>query len=294
MSVRFAPFAYRWGLAEGMTSWRLRGEDLVVPFRGVRSLTDQHTAYDRALAYSPLLRPGHVFSHATAANIWEMWLPERLESDPLVDVLAIGAARPARMTGVRGHHASATEVTVRMHRGMPVTSPIDTFRMLSPILELGELVEAGDSLVRRKLPLATIAEVRASARQHRGRRGASLLALAVAEVREGCDSPRETRLRRILVEYGLPEPRINPVISQPGAAKLRYGDLVYPEWLVIVEYDGGYHWSSAAQRAADIDRRDQLIREGWTVIQVVSAHLDDPAAIAARVSSALQAKGWRP
>ena len=292
--LKSAPFSVQFALEQNVRRSRLRRDDLHAPFRGTRSLAQIESHSDRAHAFASIMRTGQVFSHGTAAVLWGFWLPTRLEMDELIDVTSIGPSRPVRMRGVRGHHAETGSLGLTVRDGLPVTTATDTLRALSPLLTLGELTEAGDSLVRRKNPLATIDEVHALISRHAGQRGSRALAAAIPLVRAGCDSPRETRLRLLLLDFGFPEPVVNAVVSKMGAEKRRFGDMVYLEWMVIVEYDGEYHWKSAAQRAADIDRREQLVREGWLIVQVVSAHMTDPSSIARRVNEALRSRGWRP
>jgi hypothetical protein len=181
-----------------------------------------------------------------------------------------------------------------MLRGLPVTSPVDTWRQLSAELTIDELIEAGDSLVRRHAPLATLAELGQAVERHAGRRGAANLARALPHVRADADSPRETRVRLLLVRAGLPEPAVNLVVSRPGAPKTRFGDLVYSEWRVIVEYDGQHHRSDPARYAVDVLRLEELAHDRWTVVRVLAEHLADPRSVVLRVEAALRSAGWRP
>ena len=261
------------------------------PFRGVRTPREPRTQRERIEAYAPLLRQGQAFSHVSAAVLWGMWLPAGCDFATLVDVTSVGAGRPVRMRGVRGHHADAGSVELMRLGELLVTSPLDTFRTLSTRLSLHQLVAAGDSLVRRQGPLLTMPELERVIGRHAGNRGNRLLRAVVPLVRPGCDSARETEVRLILVEGGLPEPVVNAIVSRPGE-RLRLGDLVYPEWKVIVEYDGRHHLTDE-QVAADILRLEQLARGGWTVVRVVYAHLKDPRSILRRVREPLAAAGWR-
>lgn len=290
LPLRHLPFSLRDARQLDISPSRLRRGDLARPFRGVRVSVDGRLP--RVDEYLPILRSGHVISHATAAHLWGLWLPLRIQQDPTIDVSAIGSARPVRMKGVRGHHADEDCIELALLDGIPVTSPGESFRLISPLLSLGELIEAGDSLIRRKEPLLSWAELERAVRRHSGRRGAKKLAAALSQCRAGCDSPRETRIRLILVAHGLPEPAVNPVVSRPGG-RVRYGDMVYVQWKVIVEYDGQHH-RTGAQYAADIERLEQLAREGWTVIRVLKEHLVRPERIAIRVRDALASNGWRP
>ena len=105
-----------------------------------------------------------------------------------------------------------------------------------------------------------------------GRRGARRLASAFARVRSGTDSPQETRLRLDLVDAGLPEPVVNPVIHDAAGEQIAIGDLAYPEWRVLVEYDGEHHREDRAQYARDVERLDDLARAGWRVIRFNATH----------------------
>lgn len=288
----------------GVAAARLRRRDLVTPFRGVRTAVEHEAATDkysaarafllrRIEAYRPLLRAGHLFSHGSAGELWKMWLPPRLSEHGIVDILAVHPARPPRMTGVRGHR-TGRPVSPQMISGLPVTAPADTWRALAPVLSLDELIVAGDSLVRRVRPSATIARLVAAVHIHDGTAGARNARAAIGAVRAGCDSPRETRLRLLLCRSGLPEPAVNPIVSGGGAATIRYGDLVYEEWRVIVEYDGEQHRQNGLQYVQDVERLEQLAADGWIVIRVLSVHLANPAGVVARVEGALRSRGWKP
>jgi len=194
------------------------------------------------------------------------------------------------MRGVRGFRAASARLA--LVDGLPLTAAADTWCQLGQVLSLDELIAAGDSLVRRKSPLCTTEELRAAAVRRSGARGMALVWRALPEVRAGCDSPRETQLRLVLRRARLPEPEINAVVSRPGE-RLRFGDIVFRVWKVITEYDGGHHFSSPKQYAADIVRLEELARAGWTVVRVLAAHLDDPAGIVERVERALTDNGWR-
>jgi hypothetical protein len=194
------------------------------------------------------------------------------------------------MRNMVGHKHEAGSVEVVLVDGMPVASPLDSWRQLSTLLSLDELIAAGDSLLRREAPLLARHQLVVALARHGGHRGAKKLREAWEQVRSGCDSARETRLRLVLVRAGLPEPRVNAVVSRPGRP-LRFGDLVYEQWRVIVEYDGRHHLT-AAQRAADILRLEQLAREGWTTVVVLAEHLATPSTVVTRVAQALRANGW--
>ncbi|MBC7590325.1 MAG: hypothetical protein H7226_04680 [Salinibacterium sp.] len=283
------PFRTKDALKDGFPRFALSSPTLSAPFRGIRSGLRAHDVVAQCEAYALLMPGAHYFSHITAAQLWGLWLPSRFDGSEL-HVTAPMPRRAPRMAGVVGHKATTLLSEIVLDRGLPLVSPVDAWRQLASMLTIEELTEAGDSLVRRKHPQATQAQLGMAVSRHTGQRGVRTLRVALGQVRAGCDSPRETRLRVVLVTGGLPEPRVNAVVSRPGDP-VRFGDLVYEEWLVMVEYDGLHHFS-ATQRAADIDRLERLRAEGWLIVTVVAAHFKDPGLIVARVEAALRSRGW--
>ena len=159
-------------------------------------------------------------------------------------------------------------------------------------LPLDALIVIGDALVRRELPLATLAQLEAAAVSAAGRRGSVRLLEACALVRSGTDSPKETEVRLLIVRAGLPEPAVNEPVRDARGRQLGLGDLVYLRWQVVIEYDGGYHFATDEQIKKDIDRLARFAEAGWTVIRVHKHHLLKPGALAGRIRSALLARGW--
>lgn len=297
-SLSSRPFHVRTAETQRVPSSRLRAHDLNTPYRGVRQLREPHrdesNLVERCHAYAPLLRPGHLFSHGSAAALWGLWLPRRVEQASVIDVTAILSARAPRMVGVRGHHVNNDTVERMLVDSLPVTSPLDTWRQLSTVLSINELVAVGDSLVRRQGPLVAEQQLDVALARHAGRRGVRKLRAAFHKVRAGTDSPKETELRLTLTSAGLPEPAVNAIVTVPGETPIRFGDLVYDRWKVIVEYDGRHHRFDAIQYDADIERLEQLARAGWLVVRIVDTQLRRPRELVARVSDALRAHGWRP
>jgi hypothetical protein len=102
----------------------------------------------------------------------------------------------------------------------------------------------------------------------------------------------ESVLRLAIVEAGLPEPEVNAPIRDRSGRFLGLGDLVFPEWKLIVEYDGGYHFASDRQVHRDIDRLASFADAGHTVIRVHKLHMGRPEHILGRTRSALASAGW--
>lgn len=106
-------------------------------------------------------------------------------------------------------------------------------------------------------------------------------------------SNRESRTRMMLHTAGLPVPRTQyRVLDEVGRLVGRV-DLAWPEFTVIVEYEGQQHLTNSEQWEKDIRRYEELRRLGWNVIRVTAATLRDPVALALRVDAALRSGGWR-
>jgi hypothetical protein len=123
---------------------------------------------------------------------------------------------------------------------------------------------------------------------HRGARGLRQLETALDLVDPGAESPRETYLRLLLIEAGLPRPQTQiPVLGADGVL-VAYLDLGWEECLVAVEYDGDHHRVDRRQYLKDIRRLAMLERMGWLIIRVVAE--DHPADVVRRVRRALEAR----
>ncbi|MET0934090.1 MAG: DUF559 domain-containing protein [Mycetocola sp.] len=279
--------------ASALSRGRLRGNDLVAPFHGIRRLS---TVEGSPIAdYLPRMRPGHYFSGVSAAQIHDLYLPTRLETSGTVHVTAISPARAPRTTGVAARQVEPGRITVGSCGAVPVISPVDTWCELAELLTVEELVEMGDGLVRRVRPLATMDELSDAVGRSTGRRGSRNLRAAFARVRPGTDSRQETRLRLYIVDAGLPEPLVNDEIRDRRGFFLALGDLVYPEWKVLVEYDGSHHFASEQQGHHDVDRLDLLMADGWRVVRVHREHMPNRAATRIRtIRAALARAGWTP
>ncbi len=162
--------------------------------------------------------------------------------------------------------------------------------MLSCHLSVDELIVAGDGLVCRVDPLATVPQLLRAVARNAGRRGNLSLRAAFEQVRPRTDSPRETTLRLLVVRAGLPEPEVNGRLTEDGERERR-GDLVFRPWHVVLEYEGVHHQQSRVAYLDDIDRFGDLAAR-WRFVRVTKEH--PPDQILLRTATALRAAGWRP
>ncbi|KZE93543.1 hypothetical protein AVP42_01830 [Agromyces sp. NDB4Y10] len=290
--VASGPFSVERGRAAGLGPGRLRGPDLTRPFHGVRlAASVDPDLRVRCRAYGERMRPCEAFTHRTAAALHGLPVPSR--GDGLIDV---GACEPhgiPRARGVRGHRLRPDLVRVVEFDGLRVVSAVDAWCQLAAELTERQLVVLGDALVRRRHASATLEQLRAATRRMAGRRGSRKLVRALAKVRPRTDSPAETELRLDLIEAGLPEPEVNVAIHDAHGRQIAIADLVYPEWRVIVEYDGEHHRLERRQYGRDVDRLDDLAHAGWRVIRFNATHVGRRRSDRIeRVRDALTAAGW--
>jgi hypothetical protein len=90
-------------------------------------------------------------------------------------VAAMVPAHAPQGAGVIGHRLEAGSISIRLLRGIPVPSPVDTWLQLGPLLGVDDLILVGDLLVPRKHPLATLEELRTAVSRVRGQRGITRL-----------------------------------------------------------------------------------------------------------------------
>lgn len=253
------------------------------------------------MAFAPRLKVGQFFSHETAAALWGAPLPLVRGADGAavdgrlpVHVSVFGAAPLPRLDGVVGHRARGETSTVRMLDGLAVASPATTWASLGR-LGLYDLVAVGDHLCRMwrqgigrpdagRAAIATREQLDASIRAGR-RVGAPRLRVALELVREDSWSARESRMRCILHDFGLPEPELNIDVFDDDGAFLGCLDLAYPREKVGVEYHGLMH---SERYANDVERMARLRAAGWTIIEVTSALLKNELALVRRVRMALR------
>lgn len=281
--LELGPLRVRTAVADGIPRSDLRRRGLQRPLHGVRARAPMGLLE----AVAERLDEHQFISHVAAARLWRMRLPRRLD-DRGVDVSALLPEHAPRTGGVIPHRLDERNVELALLDGVRLTTPTETWRHLSTLLGLDELVIAGDSLVRRQRPLATTSQLRRAVARHVGARGVRRLRVAYDLVRPATDSAAETRLRLLLARAGLPEPVVNLGVDLPGYGQA-FCDLAYPDRLVGIEYDGWQHQRDPEQFARDILRHEAFVSAGWRVIRVLFEHMAAPDAVIARVHAALLA-----
>ncbi|MBF0817599.1 DUF559 domain-containing protein [Microbacterium paludicola] len=311
-----AAFRVGEGLAAGVGRKRLRHTSLERPFRGVRVRPAEpvewddetpeavrHTAAirERMNHYAPVMPQEAFFAGVTAAVLHEIPLPPWAVApvDTRIPdlVVAVWEPRtPPRRPGVRGLRVRRELAAVTTVAGLRVATLADTWAMLGATLGEDDLVVAADHLLRvprhpggfrppERGPYATREQLAAAIGR---RKGAAALRRALERARTGSSSPRETRLRLLLIDAGLPEPVLDLDVYGRQGHWIAAVDMAYPTLKIAIEYDGEGH-RSRAQFERDVDRLADLEAAGWIVLRFTARHLRRHRdVVAARVRDAIR------
>lgn len=185
--------------------------------------------------------------------------------------------------GIQTHRDRIEEDEIELLAGISVTSPVRTALDFGCWYPTMTAVAAIDALARATEIKA--ADLALLCRRYGGRRGI-VRARRVADLFDaGAQSPKESWLRIVLIQAGIPQPQTQIPVSNEFGDVFAYLDMGWPEFKVAVEYDGEQHRTNRQQYGWDIRRREMLERLGWIVIRVIAG--DKPPDIVNRVRAAL-------
>jgi hypothetical protein len=127
--------------------------------------------------------------------------------------------------------------------------------------------------------------------RYRGSRGTRRAREAITLMDAGGTSPKETWLRLLVLDGGLPKPQAQLMVHNGDYYPLAYLDLGWQKYMVAAEYDGDHHRKDRKQYLKDIRRLEMLERLGWIVVRVVAE--DRPLDVLNRIRQALISRGYR-
>ncbi|MGI9164613.1 MAG: endonuclease domain-containing protein [Mycobacterium sp.] len=188
-----------------------------------------------------------------------------------------------RLPGLRPRSERLGDDEVCVVAGIALTTPARTALDLACWYPLMAAVAAVDALAR-----ATdlkIADVELLAERRGGRRGIVKARRVLGIADAGAQSPKESWLRTVLVQAGLPRPETQIPIRDGFGRVIAYLDMGWEGLKIAVEYDGDHHRTLRSQYSYDIRRLEMLQRRGWIVIRVTAE--DTAAQVVRRVRDAL-------
>jgi very-short-patch-repair endonuclease len=230
---------------------------------------------------------GALASHRSAAWLWSL-LPER--ALPVEPEITVPSPRRPKLPGVIVHRSLDLHDERPSRRvGIPVTNPLLT------ILHLGAVV--GDELVEDAIDLGLVNRLFTidglHAVHHRfgrsGRNGAGTLRRILDQRALGSNRPDgllAPRMARLLRACGLPEAVFQHEVRLNGASY--FIDFAYPDVRLAIEVDGYETHSSPRALQRDLDRQNDLIAAGWTVLRFTWTDVvRRPAHVARRIRDQL-------
>jgi hypothetical protein len=226
---------------------------------------------------------GVVSGLAAAALHGSQWIDE----DVPVELLWQNTHPPEGLI-VRNERLQDDEIT--KIAGIPVTTRARTAFDLGRRFERDEAVARLDALMRAS-PFSR-EDVLLLAKRYRGARGLKSLRAVLPLVDGGAASPRETWLRLLYIDAGLPTPTTQIPIVEGRGRLVRMADLGWEEFMVVSEYDGEHHQTNRGQYTKDIRSLRKARSLGWIVDQVIKEDRDDDIIERARI--ALLSRGWKP
>ncbi len=125
---------------------------------------------------------------------------------------------------------------------------------------------------------------------HPRARGLVNLREVLPHVDGGAESPKETWLRMLFVDAGLPRPTTQFVVYTADGRYIKRLDMVWEKYKVGVEYDGEQHLTDRTVYARDVWVGRELQRMRWHLMRAVKEDRGDD--LVAHASAVLLARGW--
>ena len=120
------------------------------------------------------------------------------------------------------------------------------------------------------------------------------MADAVGSVRVGPLSRPESLQRLQLVRAGVPEPALNVRVEDRAGRLISMADLSWPEYRVLLEYEGDGHRTSRTKFLSDMTRGENYADGGWFPMRSHAGYVfGNPNELTRRVARRLSERGWR-
>lgn len=224
-------------------------------------------------------RNGVIAGRAAAALHGALWV----DAATPIEMIWRSSRSPSGIV-VRNERIDADEIVII--DDMAVTSPARTALDIARHLPRDVAVRHLDALARATGVEACDAALLAE--RYPRARGLRRSAVALNLMDPGAQSPKETWLRLVLIDAGLPAPRTQ--IRVTDCVNEAFIDMGYDEPMVGLDYEGQQHSADRSRYVHDIGRAELIDREGWIDIRVVAEH--SRRFIIHRVSDAFARRGY--
>ncbi len=251
--------------------------NIYVPEFGDRTLVTRATA-----AWLWSRRRGVVAGQVGSALLGAKWV----DVDEPVELIW---RNPHPPVGIITRNARLARDEVTRVEGLPVTTPVRTAFDLGRHHPRDEAVAQLDALANATGVKATDVDVLID--RYRGARWMKRLRTALELMDAGAQSPKETWLRLLFIDAGLPRPTTQIVVHNGDHYPLAYLDMGWEAFKVGAEYDGDEHRKDRRRYVKDRSRRTMIDDLGWKVVYVVAE--DHPQDVVDRTRRVLWSRGYR-
>lgn len=223
------------------------------------------------------LTAAHCFSHESAALLHGLPLWLRSSVSHVYQHSAPSSRRDPR---VIRHRPMPSPDDITVVRGLPATTlSRSVWDCLTSMRPVGGLVVV-DAALRAGVDRD---DLLSRAAEQVGARGCAKARALIALGDGGSESPGESACRFAVLRDGFPPPRTQvEVVTRLGTF---WADLGWPEWRVLLEYDGRskYVGREAEEFVREKRRHDAIVEAGWRALHVTSEDLRRPGALTRRL-----------
>jgi very-short-patch-repair endonuclease len=205
--------------------------------------------------------PDSAISHRCSGTEWELVEGFR----DIIEIVTPRAQWP-RLPGVFVHRSTdlkADHITTR--HGIPITKPLRTLVDLGAVVPRFVVADALETGLSARLFHIRAADAALDEFGCKGRTGVGVFRQVIdgrALERGIPDGLLEPRMARLLKKFDLPM----PVFQHWITPNIRV-DFAYIDRKIVIEVDGFSSRNSPARLAADLERQNQLVLLGWTVLR---------------------------
>ena len=208
-------------------------------------------------------RRGVISGVAASALHGARWV----DDDAVIELNWPGRKSPP---GVKARNETLLDAEITSRAGVSVTSISRTAFDLARRGPAGQAVERLDALAA--VTNFAVEDVLDIAESHPHVKGLQRVRGLLEQVDAGAQSPRETWLRLLLIEAGLPRPETQIPVPRLDGYSHYFLDMGWRDVMVAVEYDGEQHRVDRNIYHDDLARSEYIAHVGWRRIRVIAGH----------------------